>query len=313
MKLSVILPLRNEEKNLLPLHSALQQTLTPLSSEYELIFVDDGSMDASLQTLTALHAQDSRVKILSFTRNFGHQVALTAGLDHATGDAVIMMDADGQHPVEMIPKLIHEWKNGAEVVYAVRTTGSSSLLQGGLDTLFYKTFPWITGIPLPPHSADFRLLDKKVVDVLRTQLRERVRFMRGLTAWLGYRSVQIPYRGQGRKQGTSQYHWTDRLHLAIDGLVSFSARPLYAAIYAGIFFTGIGAFYAPYAAYMRLVSHHVVPGWTSLMMVISLIGGIQLILLGIVGLYIGKIYEEVKHRPLYVLRQSTGLPTATPQ
>ncbi len=306
MKLSAVVPVLNEEANIQALYEAIVRQMEALGGDFEILFVDDGSTDGSVRRITELHGRDPRVKLISLSRNFGHQNALTAGIDHAGGDAVIMMDADLQHPPSLIPELIRRWQEGYEIVYTVRRdTQDAGPLKRATAALFYRLFRTLTGIDLPANTADFRLLDRKVVGAFR-QIRERTRFLRGLTGWAGYRSLAVPYDAPARQSGKSKYGARRMIQFAVDGLVSFSAAPLYAAIYAGLALALLGFVYLVYVLYARFVSGNVVPGWTSLILLVSFIGGIQLILMGIIGAYVGKIYEETKQRPLYLIRESLG-------
>jgi len=304
MTLSVILPVCNEEPNLILLYDRLDAVTRGVGGLWEFIFIDDGSTDDSLRCLEALHAKDPRVKVISFTRNFGHQAALTAGLDVMVGDAAILMDADLQHPPELLKSLIDQWRQGFEIVHTRRQNHHFSA-KDLLSSFFYRLFRCMSGIDLGVNAADFRLLDRRVVHALR-QFRERSRFIRGLTGWVGFRVGTIPYFAEARHAGQTKYSWSRMVHLAIDGLVSFSTAPLYWAIYTGFILSGLGLAEIVYALITRLITHHALPGWTSLIIWISLIGGLQLVLMGVSGMYIAKIYEEVKERPLYLIRRRWG-------
>ncbi len=307
-RVSVVIPVFNEESNVLALHGQLGHEFEGLPFDFEIIFVDDGSTDGSASAVAALHRRDSRVKLVSLSRNFGHQSALTAGMDHATGDAVIMMDADLQHPPSLIAELLRFWTEGYEVVYTVRErTKEAGPLKRASASLFYKLFRMLSSVDLPANAADFRLLDRKVLDAFG-QIRERTRFLRGLTSWVGYRSVAVPYRAPARHSGRSKYSLRRMLRFAIDGLVSFSATPLYAAIYLGLLLALAGLVYFFYVLYSRLIIGNAVPGWTSIIVIVMLIGGVQLSLMGIIGIYIGRIYEEAKRRPLYLVARRIGFP-----
>ena len=306
MKLSVVIPVLNEETNLPVLYERVAGELQSLECDFEILFVDDGSTDSSAERIAALHRADGRVKMLSMSRNFGHQAALTAGMDHATGDAVIAMDADLQHPPDVIRELVLRWKEGYEVVYTVRqTTEAAGPLKRASAKMFYRVFRALSDIDLPANSADFRLLDRRVVEAFR-QIRERTRFLRGLVGWAGFRSISVPYQANARLSGQTKYSPTRMIRLAIDGLVSFSTTPLYVAIYVGGLLALLGVAYLLYALYARFVTGNVVPGWTSLIILVTFVGGIQLVLMGIIGIYIGKIYEEAKQRPLYLIRETLG-------
>jgi polyisoprenyl-phosphate glycosyltransferase len=307
LKLSVVVPAFNEEPNVEPLYARLSQVLASVDAEWEIIFVDDGSSDGTDGAIRRLRRQEPRVKLLTFSRNFGQQVAITAGLDYAEGDAVLVMDADLQHPPELIPQLLARWKDGYEVVFTERlSTRNVSRGESFASRLYYGVFRLLTGIDLPSNAADFRLLDRKVVLAFR-QIHERVRFLRGLTTWLGFRSTGVSYQAPERRRGATKYTFTKRLRFAADGILSFSTVPLHLAVYFGFALAGLGFLYAFYALYARFISHSAVSGWTSLMMVSLLIGGIQLVVLGIIGIYLGKLYEESKQRPLYVVKEAEGL------
>jgi dolichol-phosphate mannosyltransferase len=313
VKLSVVIPVFNEETNLEPLYTRLRQVTQELGGEWEFLFIDDGSEDGSYARLADLHRRDPRVKVLSLSRNFGQPAALTAGLDAAAGDAAILMDADLQHPPEVFGALLQKWRQGHDIVHTVRLpAGRLWNLKNLASSLFYRVFRRLTGVDLGLNAADFRLLDRKVVDALRC-LRERTRFLRGITVWVGFRIGTVPYQAAPRHAGQTKYSWPHMARLALDGLVSFSAAPLYWTIYAGFILSALGLGEIAYALTIRLTTHRALPGWTSLIIWISLIGGLQLILMGVSGTYIAKIYEEVKQRPLYLIRERLGLPGDVPR
>jgi glycosyltransferase involved in cell wall biosynthesis len=312
MRVSIVVPVLNEERNIPLLYEQVRREVEGAGYDFELIFVDDGSTDGSVEAVAALHRSDPRVRLVSFSRNFGHQIALTAGMDHSSGDAVIVMDADLQHPPEMIRKLLDQWKEGFEVVHTVReTTQDAGWFKRTTGMVFYRLFRALSHIDLPANAADFRLLDRSVVRALG-EIRERTRFLRGLTAWAGFRATSIPYRAPARREGVSKFTPRRMARLAVDGLVSFSAIPLHVAIYAGVALAGLGFLYALYALYVHFVTGTTLPGWTSIIMLVAIVGGIQLILMGIIGVYLGKIYEETKQRPLYLVRRSIGLVPSIP-
>ncbi len=310
MRLSVIIPVHDEEDNIRPLHGRLAAAVSALSGDAEFIFVDDGSADRTAAEVVALRAADPRVRLLRLSRNFGHQAALTAGMDVADGEAVISLDGDLQHPPELIGELVRRWRDGHEVVYTVRRASpDASAFKTALSVLFYRVFRALSGVDLPANAADFRLLDARVVRSLRA-MPERSRFLRGLVCWAGYRSVGVEYDASPRAGGRSKYGAGRMLALALDALISFSTTPLYAALAVGAAVGLFGFAYAVFALYARLITHQVLPGWTSLMIIVSIVGGFQLLLLGLLGLYLGKVYDEVKARPTYLVAEAVGFPSA---
>ncbi len=304
-KVSVVLPAYNEAQNI---EEMLRQLLPILKkySAYEVIFVNDGSKDETLSILQKVHQKTPSVHYLSFSRNFGHQSALRAGLDYASGDCVITMDADLQHPVSMIDKMIHAWLSGAEIVNTLRQENKNqSWLKRKTSNLFYSILGFMTNIHLPRGAADFRLLDKKVVRALR-KTTERNLFLRGYICWMGYKQVYLPYQVEKRFKGTSSYTLRRMLMLAWSGITSFGIMPLRLASVLGFITTSIGFLYACYVLYMKIFTDmFVVSGWASVLVSVLIIGGIQLIIIGILGEYLGLIYLETKHRPSYIVSQST--------
>jgi polyisoprenyl-phosphate glycosyltransferase len=305
---SIVIPVFNEATNIPAVYQGVVSALEPVTP-FEILFIDDGSTDSSFEILQSLHSKDSRVKVVSFSRNFGHQRAVTAGMDYAQGAAVVVMDADLQHPPELLPSLIARWKEGWDIVYTVRrSTEDAGWFKRFTSACYYRLFHVFTGIVLPANTPDFRLMDRKVVEAF-AHIRERARFMRGLTQWVGYRATSIVYDSPARRAGKTKYTFTRMLTLALDGFISFSQIPLHFAIYAGFGLSVFGFLYMVYALYARFVSHAAVSGWTSLIMLIALIGGIQLCILGIIGIYIGRMFEEIKQRPLYLVRETLGTPS----
>ena len=305
--ISVVIPAFNEEKNIKVLYSRLLPVLSKIDANYEVIIVDDGSRDATENVVKELHQSDAKVKLIVFSGNFGHQVALTAGLDYARGDAVIVMDADLQHPPELLPALVAHWRNGYEIVYTVR---ENTLDAGAFKKLtakfFYKFFRLASDLEISDNVADFRLFDKKVVQAFRS-LRERTRFLRGLTSWMGFRTKGISYQAASRHAGQTKYNLRKMCSFAFDGIISFSAKPLQWAIYLGLIVSFLGFLFGLYAIYVRFFTTEAVSGWTSLVIVITFLGGIQIFLLGVIGVYLGKTYEETKQRPLYLISEVVGL------
>ncbi len=304
--LSIVAPCFNEAEGLEAFHTALADAVATLPYAVEIIYVDDGSTDATPHVLARLRARDARVKTLTFSRNFGHQAALLAGLDAAQGAAVITLDSDLQHPPELIPELVRAWEQGADIVYTIRReTADASFSKRLTSWLFYRLLNWGSGTPIVPGAADFRLMNRLAVDSF-CAMRETHRFNRGLVSWLGFRTAAIPFDAPARFAGESKYSLTRMLRFAVHGLVSFSVWPLRMATLLGFGMAIFAALYIVYALYVFFVLHWTVPGWTSTLITVLLIGGVQLISLGLVGEYVGKIYEEVKRRPLYIVRERQG-------
>jgi dolichol-phosphate mannosyltransferase len=306
-KINIVIPVLNEETNINPLFERLSSVFQNLNDDFSVIFVDDGSTDQTCNVVRKLNQVDSRARLVSFSRNFGHQIALTAGIDVADGDAVIMMDADLQHPPEMIPQLIEEWKKGFDVVYTIREEEENiGLFKKLTSKMFYNLFRFFSEVQIPDGVADFRLIDRKVADAFKV-IRERNRFLRGLTFWVGYKSLGIKYRAHARFSGTTKYNFKKMARFAIEGITSFSTLPLIFSIYLGFFMATAGFVYGVYTLYVKVFTNWSIPGWASIAILHSTIGGIQLFIMGIVGLYIGKIYNETKQRPIYLVREKIGI------
>jgi len=306
MLISIILPCFNEQDNLDELYLRLTSVMKNIGEGYELIFVDDGSSDNSINKLTVLCSLDSRVKFIEFSRNFGHQAAIFAGLDYADGDAVIMMDADLQHPPELIPELIEKWKEGYDVVYTVRNDPlETSLFKKITAKTFYKIINLLAEIKIPENSADFRLLDNKVIKSFRS-LKERTKFFRGLINWVGFHQCPIYYEAEPRFAGQSKYTVRKMVKFAFDGITSFSAFPLHIATIFGTLVSAFSFVYALYAIYVRVFTHEAVPGWTSVLVAVLFLGGVQLLCLGVLGEYLNRVYTETKSRPTYIVRKACG-------
>jgi len=306
IELSLVIPTFNEEGNVQRLYQEIRAVLAQLQLEhYEFIFIDDGSSDASLHNIEALRAQDPKVHYLQFSRNFGHQHALKAGLDHARGAAVISLDADLQHPPALIADMLHHWRNGAEVVYTRRQDKQNV---GFFKKMSAKAFYWLANrlseVPIEEGTADFRLLDRKVVDAIKS-FKESHLFLRGLIPTLGFKQVALDYEAAARHSGQSKYSFGKMLRFAINGITSSSAKPLYFSIYLGLFFAFLAFLYGCYAIYIAVFTNAAITGWTSLIASVLFIGGIQMILIGIVGIYLGKLFVQSKQRPTYIIKTET--------
>jgi glycosyltransferase involved in cell wall biosynthesis len=304
--LSVVIPVFNEEENLPELHRRLRETLEGAGTPYRLLFVNDGSGDRSLDYLRALCASDARVSVLSFSRNFGHQISISAGIAHADGDAVVVMDADLQDPPEVIPHLLDRWAEGNDVVYAVRRKRKEGGAKRAAYNLFYRILGGISSVEIPRDSGDFSLMDARVVAHLRA-FPERNRFLRGLRAWVGFRQTEWVYERMVRASGEPKYRTRHLVKLALDGFFAFSTVPLQIATYLGFMAAGLGFLYLLFALASRFL-YNTPAGWTSLAAIILFLGGTQLMILGILGEYLGRVYEEVKQRPLYILDERIGFP-----
>jgi dolichol-phosphate mannosyltransferase len=273
---------------------------------YELIFVNDGSVDNSPGLLKKLAAEDPNVKVVNLSRNFGHQTAITCGLHYSRGDAVVVMDADLQDPPELIPELIKKWREGYDVVYAVREQRQGdSLFKRATAALFYRLIRKLSRLEIPADTGDFRLLSRRAVEALQST-KERNRFVRGLVSWIGYRQTGVRFVREERAAGKTKYPFRKMLKFAIDGITAFSFLPLQLATYFGFLISGLSFLYIVYAVLQKLLTDRPVIGWTSVITAILFIGGVQLIMLGVIGEYIGRIYEEVKQRPLYLVDQTFG-------
>ncbi|MEY5001129.1 MAG: hypothetical protein RLZZ211_1165 [Bacteroidota bacterium] len=305
-ELSLVIPTFNEEGNVQRLYEQIKVVLDQLHIDaYEVIFIDDGSSDASLIRIEELRAKDPNVHFLQFSRNFGHQHALKAGLDHARGAAVISLDADLQHPPALIAEMVGHWRAGAEVVYTRRQDKENI---GFFKKLSAKAFYWLANrlseVPIEEGTADFRLLDRKVVSAIKS-FKESHLFLRGLIPTLGFKQVAIDYEPAARFSGKSKYSFAKMLHFAINGITSSSAKPLYFSIYLGLFFAFLAFVYGCYAIYIAVFTNAAITGWTSLIASVLFIGGIQMILIGIVGIYLGKLFVQSKQRPTYIIKSET--------
>ncbi len=304
--LSVVAPVYNEEETLERFARRVFDALQGV--ELELLLVDDGSTDGSPALLERLESGDPRVRVLTLSRNFGHQAALTAGLDHAKGDPVVLIDADLQDPPELIPEMVDAWRRGSDVVYAVRRTRSGdSRLKRWTARWFYRVFERLTAIELGQNAGDFRLVGGPALDALRS-MRERGRYIRGMSVWVGFTQTAIPYDRDARFAGETKYTPRRMLRFSMDAITSFSHVPLQFATLMGFVFSGLAFLAIPVAIGLKIAGQFV-PGITTVLLVVLMLGGIQLITVGIIGEYLGRVYEEVKGRPLYVVRER-GLPAA---
>jgi polyisoprenyl-phosphate glycosyltransferase len=309
---TIVIPVYNEAEVLPTLYDRLTRVLEGLVESYEIIFVNDGSQDDSALFLRDFQARDARVKFLNFSRNFGHQIAITAGLDYSSGQAVVVMDADLQDPPEVIPQLIEQWRKGYDIVFAVRAKRQGEgFFKRATAAIFYRLFRCMTATEIPLDAGDFRLMSQRAVEALQS-IRERNRFIRGLAGWIGFRQTSVTYVRDVRQAGETKYPLKKMLRFALNGLLSFSVVPLQLASYLGFLISSIGFFYIVYAIGLKLFTDQVVLGWTSVMVAVLFLGGVQLVSLGIIGEYIGRIYEEVKQRPLYVVDEAKGFEQLRP-
>jgi dolichol-phosphate mannosyltransferase len=303
---SIVVPAYNEENTLAEFYARLAKVLQSLDGGSEILFVNDGSTDETERILQQLHQKDPRVRILHLSRNFGHQVAITAGIDLAQGRACLIMDADLQDPPEVIPEMVRLWHAGFEVVYGLRKKRlGESRFKLASASLFYRALKHLARIEIPQNVGDFRLLDRKVVDALKT-LPERNRFVRGLVSWVGFRQTDLLYERDGRFAGETKYPFLKMLQFALDGITSFSATPLRLATWMGLLCSFASFLLILWVIGAKLFTDRTVLGWASLMVVVLLIGGVQLLTIGILGEYIGRIFDEAKQRPLYLIREKIG-------
>jgi dolichol-phosphate mannosyltransferase len=304
--ISVVVPVYDERANLGVLEARLSPVLNQISDgAFEILFVDDGSRDGSSEMLDTMSGRDHRCKVIHFSRNFGHQAALQAGLDVASGQAVVLMDADLQDPPELLSQFMAKWKEGYEVVYAIRKTRKERVLKRLAYKLFYRTIKVIAEIDTPIDAGDFCLMDHRVVQTL-VSLRERNRFLRGLRSWVGFKQIGIEYDRGARNAGEPKYTLRKLMALALSGYIGFSSLPLRLAAWLGFLSAGMGFLLTSWVLFSKLTQRTVPQGWASTVAVILFIGGTQLIMLGILGEYLGRVYDEVRQRPLYVVRSRTG-------
>ena len=308
--LTILVPVKDEEEGIAPFVSRVSAILDGLNEPdgWEILFVDDGSRDRTLAEIGLQHARDPRVHCISLSRNFGKEAALSAGLDHAAGRAVIPLDVDLQDPPEVIADMVRSWRDGFDVVYGVRRNRESDSLPKRLTAdLYYRAHNYLSADKIPEHAGDFRLLDRKVVDVIRT-MPERNRFMKGLFAWAGFRQTAVHYDRTEREVGATKFNYWKLWTLALDGITSGSTLPLRVWSYLGGFVAAGTLLYALYLVVRTIVHGGDVPGYPSLMVAILFFGSVQLISLGVLGEYVGRILVETKHRPIYVVRETIGVP-----
>lgn len=301
---SIVAPIYNEIDNIPELHRRVSEVMDATGETWELVLVDDGSTDGSTDAIRELAGQDERVRPVIFARNFGHQVAITAGWDYARGDAVIIIDADLQDPPGVINDMIAKWREGFEVVYAVRAEREGeSWFKRMTASLFYRIIYRITDVKIPLDTGDFRLMDRKVVNILKT-MHERHRFPRGMSAWVGFKQVGVKYRRAARHAGVTKYPFKKMLKLALNAITGFSYFPLQVATYFGFVSAGISILAIPIVIIMRMAGSQAFYGQATTLIAVLFLGGVQLISLGILGEYIGRLYDEAKGRPLYIVREA---------
>lgn len=304
MDLSVVIPIYNEEENISVLYTRVKDVLDSMHIDYELFFVNDGSKDRSMDLIEDLASKDSRIRYIDLSRNFGHQVAVTAGLDHVVGERVVVIDADLQDPPELIVEMYNKMNENFQVVYARRRSRKGEgFFKKFTAKLFYRILSSITTIEIPLDTGDFRIVDRKVVDVLK-QMPEQHKFLRGQISWIGFNQTYVEYDREERHGGNTGYTYIKMLRFAIDGITSFSNLPLKLASLSGFVVSGLAFVIMMYTLYIRFFHNDYVQGWTSLMLSVMFIGGIQLICVGIIGEYISRISTNVRNRPLYIKKKS---------
>jgi glycosyltransferase involved in cell wall biosynthesis len=306
---SFVIPVHNEREALPELHDRLIPVLAQLDGESEVILVDDGSTDTSWAVMLALRDVDRRFKLIRLSRNFGHQTAITAGMDLAEGDAVVIMDADLQDPPEVVLEMAARWRDGFEVIYGVRQDRAvDSVFKRATATMFYRFLSRLTEVDIPENVGDFRLIDRRAVEAFRA-MREGGRFVRGMYSWVGFRQIGVPYVREARCAGQTKYPMKKMVRLAVDAVTSFSQVPLRLALKVGAFFSVLAIVGGLVIAGVRLAGAYTVPGWTSILVAVCLLGGLQLAFLGVIGLYVGRTYDEALGRPLYIVSQLDGVAT----
>jgi dolichol-phosphate mannosyltransferase len=304
MELTIIIPIYNEEKNIPVLYPRLKKVVEGMNVSHEFIFINDGSKDDSISLIKELAKSDQCIRYINFSRNFGHQIAVTAGIDSSRGDAVVIIDADLQDPPELIAEMYTKMKEGFQVVYARRRKrAGESFMKKYTAKLFYRTLSKITSINIPLDTGDFRIMDRKIVEVLK-EMPEQQKFLRGQIAWVGFNQTYIEYDRDERNAGETGYTYKKMMRFALDGITSFSNLPLKFATVAGFVVSGVAFFISLYALYSRFISKDYVPGWTSLILAVLFIGGVQLISIGIIGEYMSRMSANVRKRPLYIVEDT---------
>ncbi|MFO1217416.1 MAG: glycosyltransferase family 2 protein [Burkholderiaceae bacterium] len=299
--LSVVVPAYNEQEVLPEFHRRLSAVLARLQGNCEVVYINDGSRDRTMEVMRSLRAQDQRVSIVDLSRNFGKEIALTAGLDHAAGDAVVVIDADLQDPPELIPELIAQWQSGFDVVFARRTArDGETLFKKATASAFYRLIQRVSRVEIPADTGDFRLLSRRAVDALK-QLREQHRFMKGLFAWIGFPQKAVPYRRDARFAGDTKWNYWKLWNFAIEGFTSFTIAPLKIATYVGVLVALVSFVFAAWIIYKTIAFGDPVRGYPSLIVVVLFLGGVQLLSIGVMGEYLGRLFDESKRRPLYFL------------
>ena len=307
IRYSIVIPVYNEEVVLCQTYQRLRQVMDTTRESYELIFVNDGSSDHTLEMIKSIRAQDEDVKLISFSRNFGHQIAITAGMDYASGAAVVVIDADLQDPPELILKMIAKWKEGYNVVYAKRTKRKGETWFKKLTArLFYRILSASTDLDIPTDTGDFRLLDRRVCEELK-RLPEKNRYVRGLVSWVGFKQTAVEYERDERLAGESKYPLKKMFKLSLDGITSFSYKPIKLATYAGSIIISSGLTYLVVLLLLKIFSKSAIAGWNLVLAMQLVLSGVLLTMMGVTGEYIGRIYDETRNRPLYIVSESYGL------
>jgi polyisoprenyl-phosphate glycosyltransferase len=303
---SIVIPVRDEQETLPELYRQLSLLLDELDGPSEVILVEDGSRDASYLVMLQIHGADPRFKIVRLSRNFGHQVAITAGTDLASGDAVVVMDGDLQHPPEVVTRMAKLWRDGYDVVYGVMERRAERWFKRATARAYYWVLSRLTDVDVPPAAGDFRLVDRKALDAFRS-MRERNRYIRGMFSWIGYRQIGVPYESPPRYAGKSKYTLPKMLKLARDGIIGFSNLPLQLVLNVGFAVSAASFFLGLVSIAVKVGGVYAVPGWASIVVIICFMGGAQLVVLGVMGEYVARIYDEVRLRPLYLLDELHGI------